>query len=206
MAALFSSPRKQRARHAAVSWLRAARRAGGKRALAAALAFTLLLPSLHSPRYPSENAVGGGPLGGATPRAMELVLPAADNPQDERPSAIAGVRGSRERQGFGSVERGRPKSARATAFPTKAAFVEPWRKGIGNSEQSGPGLVATAVRAASRAPAEMKSAEPVIVFSAEALGSMITTVAENAREIAEEFSGHIQVGRCSLCRVYSLIL
>lgn len=137
---------------------------------------------------------------------MELVLPAADNPQDERPSAIAGVRGSRERQGFGSVERGRPKSARATAFPTKAAFVEPWRKGIGNSEQSGPGLVATAVRAASRAPAEMKSAEPVIVFSAEALGSMITTVAENAREIAEEFSGHIQVGRCSLCRVYSLIL
>lgn len=161
----------QRAKRAAVSWLRTIRRTGSKRALAVALALTLLLPTAHVQQC-SEAPLGRT----ATGTAVELVLPAADNSKMETPSVFASVSGGRG-EGLTSSSR--------------AAFVGPWR------ERKGGKMVATAVRASSkRSAAELRSDDIVIGSPTEALESVGATVGKSAREIVEEFSGHIQVS-CS---------
>lgn len=159
----------------AVSWLRAVRRTGSKRALAVALALTLLLPRAHVQQC-SEAPLGKT----ATSTAVEVVLPVGDKSELETPSAFASVPGGRG-QGLTSSSR--------------AAFVGPWRERKGGD--SGGKMVATAVRASSKRPAAELRSDNVIGSPTEALESVGATVGKSAREIVEEFSGHIQVSRSS---------
>lgn len=145
---------------------------GSKRALAVALALTLLLPRAHVQQC-SEAPLGRT----ATGTAVELVLPAGDNSEMETSSAFECLPGGRG-QGLTSSSR--------------TAFVGPWRERKG--EDSGGNVVATAVRASSKRPAaELRSDSVVIGSPTEALESVGATVGKSVREIVEEFSGHIQV-------------
>lgn len=180
---------KQKAARAAVCWLRTAKRTASKRAITVALAVTLAFPSLNAPRFSGEGvAAGGGSRSGAGTPAVELVLPSGTAAAEQATTKVAvEVRqegGERvfnaQRGGFGT----------GPAAASKEAFVRPWGEEVGVRPK---GVVAAAVRAPSRGGKKSRL-EPVKETPTAALRSLVNTVGENGLEIAEEFSGHIQVG------------
>lgn len=176
-------------------WLRAAKCSASKRALTVALAVTLLFPSLNTPRY----AEGGGsvaPGAGHNAPAVELVLP-SESAAAER--ALPAGRGGSASSGEGILRSASAASQQRVgvgggrAAPSSSAFVRPMGEGSGGSAAVQPnGVVATAIKLPFR-KSQAKKVEPIKETPTEALRSLVTTVSENGREIAEEFSGHIKV-------------
>lgn len=183
----------------ASGWLRAAKRTASKRALTVALAFALAFPSLNAPRYPGGAVEGGGGVpsgaGGGAP-TVELVLPSDGSVAVQSAESVAGAGGAQVLARSSSAQRGGLGAGRTAG--SRAAFVGPWGEEVGGSGGGGGGggqqrgVLATAVKAPLRRGAKGASST-VKETPKEALLSVVTSVGENGREIAEEFGGHIKV-------------
>lgn len=175
----------------ASGWLRAAKRTASKRALTVALAFALAFPSLNAPRYPggAVEGAGGVPVGGGAP-TVGLVLPSESSVAVQSAESVAGTRGAQNLARSSSAQRSGFGAGRAAG--SKAAFVGPWGEEAGGGSVQQKGVLATAVKAPLRRGAKGASST-VKETPKEALVSVVTSMGENGREIAEEFGGHIKV-------------
>ena len=178
----------------ASGWLRAAKRTASKRALTVALAFVLAFPSLNAPRYPGGAIEGGGgaPAGGSGGGApiVELVLPSESSVAVQPAERVAETGGAQGLARSSSAQRGGFGAGRAAG--SRAAFVGPWGEEAGGGSVQQRGVLATAVKAPLRRGAKGASST-VKETPKEALVSVVTSMGENGREIAEEFGGHIKV-------------